>query len=122
MYYARDGQLFAAWKRVGQPLLGFIQPQGEETIHPASARLVDPQALAGRFDLVAVAADAEGPFAAVSLELDGRPVPLERWGDYFVHARIDPAALQGKTATLTLSGRRESDETLRSRLEIRAEN
>jgi hypothetical protein len=67
-----------------------------------------------------VAADAEGPLEAVSLELDGRPVRLERWGDYFVHARIDPAALQGQTATLTLFGRRESGETLRARLEIRA--
>jgi hypothetical protein len=67
-----------------------------------------------------VAADFEGPFAAVSLELDGRPVTLERWGDYFVHARIDPTTLEGKTATLTLSGRRESGETLRVPLEIRA--
>jgi hypothetical protein len=67
-----------------------------------------------------VAVDAEGPFEAVSLELDGRPVRLERWGDYFVHARIDPTPLRGKTATLTLSGRRESGETLHTRLEIRA--
>lgn len=120
IYYARDGRLYGAWKLVGEPLLGFIQPQGEQAIHPASATLVDPEALAGPFDLVAVAADAEGPFDAVSLELDGRPVHLERWGDYFVHARIDPASLQGKTATLTLSGRRESGETLHTRLEIRA--
>ncbi len=115
-----DGQLYAAWKQIGEPLLGFIQPQGEEAIHPASAALVDPEALEGPFDLVAVAADAEGPLEAVGLELDGRPVPLERWGDYFVHARIDPASLQGKPGTLTLSGMRESGETLRTRLEIRA--
>jgi hypothetical protein len=120
IYYARGGQLYGAWKLVGEPLLGFIQPQGEEAIHPASATLVDPEALAGPFDLVAVAADAEGPLEAVSLEIDGRPVRLERWGDYFVHARIDPAPLEGKTATLTLSGRRQSGETLRTRLEIRA--
>jgi 3',5'-cyclic AMP phosphodiesterase CpdA len=120
IYYARGGQLYGAWKLVGEPLLGFIQPQGEEAIHPASAALVDPEALAGPFDLVAVAADAEGPLKAVELELDGRPVPLERWGDYFVHARIDPAPLQGKTATLTLSGRRENGETLRAELGIRA--
>jgi len=122
IYYARDGQLYGAWKLLGEPLLGFIQPQGEETIHPASAVLVDPQALAGPFDLVAVAADSDGPLEAVSLELDGRPVRLERWGDYFVHARIDPAPLLGKTATLTLSGRRESGETLRAQLAIRAED
>jgi len=119
IYYARDGQLYSAWKAVGQPLLGFIQPQGEEAIHPASARLVDPEAPSGPFDLVAVAADAEGPLQAVNLELDGRPVRLERWGDYFVRARIDPAPLQGKTATLSLSGRRRSGETLRTQLEIR---
>jgi hypothetical protein len=83
---------------------------------------VDPAALAGPFDLVAVAADAAGPFAAVSLDLDGRPVRVERWGDYFVHSRIDPALLSGKPATLTLAGRRESGETLRVRLEIRAAN
>ena len=122
MYYARDGQLFAAWKKVGEPLLGFIQPQGEEAIHPASAVLVDPEALVGPIDLVAVAADAEGPFAAASLDLDGLPVRLERWGDYFVHVRIDPTSLQGKTAILTLSGRRESGETLRTQLEIRTED
>jgi Icc protein len=120
MYYAHEGQLYAAWKNIGEPLLGFIQPQGEEAIHPASATRVDPGALAGPFDLVAVAADAQGPFTEVSLELDGRPVPLERWGDYFVHARIDPAPLGGETATLTLSGTRESGETLRVQLEIHA--
>jgi hypothetical protein len=120
IFYARDGQLYGAWKLVGEPLLGFIQPQGEEAIHPASATLVDPEALAGPFDLVAVAADAQGPFKAVRLELDGRSIPLERWGDYFVHARIDPAPLGGETATLTLSGMRESGETLRTQLEIRA--
>jgi hypothetical protein len=69
---------------------------------------------------VAVAADAQGPFEAVSLDLDGRSIPLERWGDYFVHARIDPATLEGKTPTLTLSGERESGETLRTRLQIHA--
>jgi 3',5'-cyclic AMP phosphodiesterase CpdA len=120
MYYARNGQLYGAWKVVGEPLLGFVQPPGDEAIHPASATPTDPEALAGPVDLIAVAADAGGPFAAVSLELDGRPVHLERWGDYFVHARVDPAPLQGKTATLTLSGTRENRETLRARLEIRA--
>jgi hypothetical protein len=119
IYYARDGQLYGAWKLLDEPLLGFIQPRGEEAIHPASAMLVDPEALEGPIDLVAVAADAEGPLEAVHLELDGRPVPLERWGDYFVHARIDPAPLQGKTGMLTLAGRRKSGETLRARLEIR---
>jgi 3',5'-cyclic AMP phosphodiesterase CpdA len=120
IYYARGGQLYGAWKLIGEPLLGFVQPQGEDAIHPASSALVDSESLEGPFDLVAVAADAEGPLEAVSLELDGRPVRLERWGDYFVHARIDPAPLQGHTATLTLFGRRESGETLRARLEIRA--
>ena len=119
IYYARDGQLYAAWKLVGEPLLGFIQPQGEEAIHPASATLVDPKALAGPFDLVAVAADAQGPFKAVSLELDGRSVPLERWGNYFVHARIDPAPLGGETATLTLLGTRESGEPAQRHREVR---
>jgi hypothetical protein len=119
IYYARGDQLYGAWKPLGEPLLGFIQPQGEEAIHPASATLIDPEALAGPFDLVAVAADASGPFTAVSLELDGRPLSLERWGDYFVHARIDPAPSPGETATLTLSGRRASGETLRTRLAIR---
>ncbi len=122
LYYASDGQLFGAWKKIGEPLLGFIQPQGEEAIHPASAALVDPEAIEGPFDLVAVTADAAGPLQAISLELDGSPVPFERWGDYFVHARIDPGSLPGKAATLTLSGRRASGETLRTRLEIRARN
>jgi hypothetical protein len=67
-----------------------------------------------------VAADIDGPLEAVSLDLDGRPVPLERWGDYFLHARIDPSLLRGESATLALSGRRRGGETLRTLLEIRA--
>jgi 3',5'-cyclic AMP phosphodiesterase CpdA len=120
LYYAHGGRLYGAWKLLGEPLLGFIQPQGEKAIHPASAARIDPEALEAPFDLVAVAADVAGPFESVSLELDGRPFPLERWGDYFVHARIDPASLQGKPGTLTLSGMRRSGPTLRTRLEIRA--
>jgi hypothetical protein len=120
LVYAREGKLYAAWKNLGEPLLGFIQPVGDEGIHPASATRVDPEALEGPFDLVAVAADVQGPFAEVSLELDGRPVSLERWGDYFIHARIDPTTLEGKSGTLTLSGRREGGETLRALLEVRA--
>jgi len=120
IYYAREGRLYGAWKEVGKPLLGFIQPQGEESIHPASTALIEAEALAGPFDLVAVAADVQGPFAAVSLEVDGRPVSFERWGDYFVHARIDPAELGGEGATLTLSAKRRSGETSSVRLEIRA--
>ena len=120
LFYAREGQLYAAWKNTGQPLLGFIQPVGDEGIHAASATRVDPQALAGPFDLVAVAADAQGPFAEVSLELEGRPVAFERWGDYFVHARIDPAELGGESATLTLTGQRQSGESSSVQLSIRA--
>jgi hypothetical protein len=120
LYYARNGELYGVWKVVGEPLLGFIQPRGEQAIHPASSGAVDPEALAGPIDLVAVAADARGPFAAVGLELDGQPLALERWGDYFVHTRIEPAPLHGNRATLTLWGKRKSGETLRARLEIRA--
>ena len=122
MVYAWHGQLYSAWKVVGEPLLGFVQPSGDTAIHSASAMQLDPEALESPLDLIAVAADARGPFATVSLELDGRSIGLERWGDYFVHARIDLAPLRGRTGSLTLAATGKDGRTLSARLEVRAGN
>ena len=75
LIYARDGRLYTAWKDLGIPVLGLAEP-GAPDGH-----------------VVAVAADRAGPFRSVRLELDGEPVPHERWGDYFLHARVAPAAV-----------------------------
>ena len=53
--------------------------------------------------MVAVAADIAGPFPGVLLTLDDVSVPTERWGRYFLRARVDPAKMAGKSGVLTLS-------------------
>ncbi|MEE8581196.1 MAG: metallophosphoesterase [Myxococcota bacterium] len=95
LFYARGTRLYSAWKEVGQVALGFIDPVGDASLHPASAGALRPEASAvyGAIDLVAVAADRSGPFARLRLLLDGASVPFERWGDYFLHARLAPAPL-----------------------------
>ena len=92
LVYARDGRLHTAWKDLGKPVLG----------------LAEPRAAGGH--VVAVAADRAGPFRSVRLELDGQPVAHERWGDYFLHARVDAAA----APRLVVIGIRENGESLRS--------
>lgn len=103
LFYARDGKLYSAWKRTGRPLLAFIHPKGDGASHPASAQAPDPEALDGPIEIVAVAADFAGPFPGIRLELDGVAVEFERWGDYFLRARIDPAEMKEDTGMLTLS-------------------
>lgn len=89
LLYARDGRLFSAWKQLGQPVLGFVVPAGDPEIAPASGVAAGPEA-----SLVAVAADARGPFAEVTLSLDGQPLAVERWGDFFVAARVPGGRLR----------------------------
>ena len=88
------GGLYSAWKETGQPLLELVQPSGD------SQRFTNPgadptQAVAtgGRLPIVAVAADARGPFASVALLQDGKALPIERWGAYFFAASAAPGAL-----------------------------
>ena len=49
--------------------------------------------------LVIVAADRAAPLQELQLELDGRPLPYERWGDYFVRARLSPDDVDRVSAT-----------------------
>ncbi len=91
LVYAREGHLYTVWKRTGEPVLGLAE--ATDAAH-----------------VVAVAADRRGPFARVRLFLDGEPVAIERWGDYFVHARLEPARLLAET--LCLEATRSSGETL----------
>ena len=65
LFYARDGGLHSAWKRLG----GVLLARSEGTRRPG--------------ETVVVAADRTGPFVSLSAERDGAPVPLERWGPYF---------------------------------------
>jgi 3',5'-cyclic AMP phosphodiesterase CpdA len=103
LFYAKDGALYSAWKRLGHPLLAFVQPLGDPASHPASAGAAPADALNEPLDVVAVAVDHDGAFPGVRLELDGAGVAFERWGDYFLRARIDPEAMEADTGTLTLS-------------------
>ncbi len=91
--YAHDGSLYSAWKDTGEPLLGFVDPRGDASIHPASTHASAPDALHGRVEIVAVGVDIDHPYKSLALWLDGEPLESERWGDYFVHAHFDAARL-----------------------------
>jgi len=83
----RDGELFTAWKGLGEPLLGFVTPVD------ASMYATAPLKTDARL-LVIAAADTATPFAEVSLRVDGEPVALERWSDFFFAAELETPAAQ----------------------------
>ena len=62
-----------------------------------------------------MAADAKGPFERVSLRVEEREIPFDRWGDYFYRATV-PASAKGET--LWLSAERVSGAPLRAGLEL----
>lgn len=84
------------------PFWASCSPREPPGIYPASAESIDPLAIAAPIRIVVVAADVDGPFKSVSLELDGKPLPLERWGDYFFIAKISPAEIAATGGTLVL--------------------
>ena len=86
LFYAVDRRLYSAWKEIGKPLLGFVQPAVDRRLHATGA----DDGSGDERVLVAVAADIRGPFASVSMTLDGEPLAFERWGDYFVRAAVSP--------------------------------
>ncbi|MGH0035178.1 MAG: metallophosphoesterase [Myxococcota bacterium] len=86
LFHARGERLYSAWKRLDHPVVAFIDPPGNPAQHPAQA---GGHATAGDGTrVVAVAADARGPFPGVRILLDGKPLSLERWGRYFVSAAV----------------------------------
>ena len=85
LFYARDGELYSAWKRTGEPLFA----RAEGAADAAS---------------VIVVADRDGPFAAIEVERDGGPSQIARWGDYFVRVA------SGAGARLRVTGVRASGE------------
>jgi 3',5'-cyclic AMP phosphodiesterase CpdA len=113
LFYARGERLYSAWKDTAQPLLGFVEPRGDPAIHPASKQATPAANLTPPFEVVAVAADARGPFASIALQRGGAEIPLERWGDYFVHARVESG-----TGALVLIATTASGETHRAELAI----
>lgn len=122
LFYAKDGRLYSAWKETGRPVLGFVTPVDAAAVpelHPASKAPVDPASLAGAVRVVVVAADAGVPFAELSLQLDGQPLTLERWGDYFAAATLDADALPAAGATLELRARGGDQTELSRSLRVR---
>lgn len=89
LFYARKGRLYSAWKQLGEPVLGLVVPPASPEIAPAADQRADEE---GR--IVLVAADVREPFAEVTLSVDGEPLPLERWGDYFFSARSPGGSLR----------------------------
>ncbi len=87
LFYAHEGRLWHAWKRLGEPVVAFL------------GDAADPGGL------VFVAADRRGPFASLEATQDGVGVPVERWGDYFGRVRADAARLVADGSTLTLVAR-----------------
>jgi 3',5'-cyclic AMP phosphodiesterase CpdA len=121
LFYAHEGQLFSAWKVLGKPALGFVTPRDPAAVmrlHPASRAPADPSALTGVVPIVMVAADARGPFRALTLELDSNPVALSRWGRYFAAASIDASKLPEAGGKLTLHATRSNGESLTAELQL----
>lgn len=83
----RGGELFTAWKGLGEPLLGFVTP-GDASMYATAPLKTDAKIV------VIAAADTAGPFAEVSLAVDGEPVALERWSDFFFAAQLEAPAAQ----------------------------
>ncbi len=91
MIYAYQGRLYSAWKELDQPLLTFAEPPSLEG------------------HLVIVAADRAGPMARVRVQLDGKPLGHETWGDYFLRVRISA----DKVSRVIVYGETREGETLR---------
>jgi Icc protein len=89
LFYARERRLYSAWKEIGAPLVAFVHPAPDDSVFATGA---PPPAPSGATAIVAVAADVSGPFETVELRVAGTPVPIERWGDFFVHAVLPAGA------------------------------
>ena len=118
LIYARDGLLYSAWKRTGEPLLGFVDPRGSLAIHPGSTHAQEPGSLAGRVEVVAVATDTGGPFARVEIRLGDEPLASERWGDYFLRASFDASRIPAEGGSLVLEAKGRDGTLHRSRLAV----
>lgn len=120
LFHTRGGELYSAWKRTGEGVLAFIDPRGAAAAHPASRAAQDPGQLTGRVDLVAVAVDVDRPFTSVTLALDGQELALERWGEFFVNAVFEAAAVQASGSELVLRGVRADGSVEQTTLEVAA--
>ncbi len=102
LFRAQRGRLYSAWKELGRPLLGFVHPPGDPALFAAGE---PPEPRDGGLELVLVAADVAGPFAALELSVDGAAVALEPWGDYFARARIAAGARAARLRARDAAGR-----------------
>ncbi|UCE87202.1 MAG: metallophosphoesterase, partial [Deltaproteobacteria bacterium] len=121
LFYAKDGRLYSAWKEIGKPVVGFVDPVGRERspLFPGSKAPAAAERLTAPVDVVAVAADADGAFAAGSLTLDGEPLEVEPWGRYFLHARLDAADLGSGERILALTAKSADGRVYRATLALR---
>ncbi len=118
LVYARGARLYSAWKDLGRPLLGFIDPKGDPRHHPASTHAASPSELRGTVSVVAVACDADGPFEEVQVLLDGEPLVTTRWGDYFVHASFEAEVLGEGPSFLELKATGRDGALQQARLDV----
>ncbi|MCP5071487.1 MAG: hypothetical protein GY946_33425, partial [bacterium] len=73
LWYARNGQLYGAWKPIGEPVLTRTEPATKDS------------------SLVIAASDRNAPFTSLIATQSGKPVPIERWGAYFARIHADPS-------------------------------
>ncbi|MFT5043019.1 MAG: Icc protein [Hyphomicrobiaceae bacterium] len=124
LVYLKGDKLLSAWKRNGEPVVGFIDPLGDAPwLYPGSAGPLHAAAMGPKpnsIDISAIAADHTGPFKSVALSMDGVDVPIEMGGDYFVFARITKAQLNTASSKplLALVGQRTDGSEVRSELTL----
>jgi hypothetical protein len=122
VFYAHDGELYSVWKDTGEPLLGFVTPRGDPAIHPASTHAPRPGALGveGKVEVVAVAIDVDRPYQEIALYLGDEPLPLTRWGDYFVHSHLAADRLGDGSSQLELRATAQDGSKHAVRLDVSA--
>ena len=111
----RGDELFSVWKRTGEAAFGFVDPATDRGLYATSPRGGMRSGASGPSRVVIAAADASGPFVALDVRLDGRPLAVERWSAYFAAAHYDASGLGAGEHVLVAEARRADGSVLRIR-------